>query len=459
MKANPLGTLSRWALLSAALGLASSALRADVASQKPVSMDAVVVKGEKTHTLFMGADIAVSLDKDTYTVRDVVGSSWVINVNGQEKIVSAKKAPLNLRITPTLKITEGSATIQGFTHEQAYTFDNDPSVRLTRAISQTGMDNYGAQNQADAQRDRLDTMLGNPAAAVLVPSDQQFGADAIMTTAKYDGAATHPGPPGMFPTKSNAVPTSTEGTIGDYFGNSGFDTLGLNAAQVQISANNAAAQTTNNDKVGGRLIKTGLDAMEVNFDISSEKPLHNPYVVTMTKFHARNAREGMVQNMIYAEALHPIDRNPLHVHLVEGGFPFDFQVIDFQVHIYDRGVEIATNIADKRVELTREEAFDYVKYEYIGAHQKDTLPAVPAMGRLPSDLPTQLAVGKYAATYYVKVDKDGFAREAFLDAECTKRVDDDYLQAVARDIRFKPALDKGRPVDGVAVVRLGQLAI
>jgi hypothetical protein len=33
------------------------------------------------------------------------------------------------------------------------------------------------------------------------------------------------------------------------------------------------------------------------------------------------------------------------------------------------------------------------------------------------------------------------------------------LQAVARDIRFKLALEKGRPVDGVAVVKLGQLAI
>jgi hypothetical protein len=392
-------------------------------------------------------------------VRDVVGSSWVINVNGQEKIVSAKTAPLNLKITPTLKITEGSATIVGFKREQAYTFDNDPSVRLTRAISQTGMDNYGARDTADAQRDRLDTMLGNPAAAVLVPSDQQFGADALMTTAQYDGAATHPGPPGMFPTRSGAVPTVTGGTIGDYFHSGGFDALGINAARVQVSANNAAAQTSNDDKIGGRLVKTGLDAMEVDFDISSEKALHNPYVVTMTKFRARNAKTGMVQNMIYAEALHPIDRNPLHVHLLEGGFPFDFEVLDFQVHIYDRGIEIATNIADKRVELTRDEAFDYVKYEYIGAHLKETLPAVPAMGKLPADLATQLAVGKYTATYYVRVDKDGFAQEAFFDASCTKRVGDDYLQAVARDIRFKPALDKGRPVEGVAVVKLGQLAI
>jgi len=255
------------------------------------------------------------------------------------------------------------------------------------------------------------------------------------------------------------VPTATESTIGGYFHGGATDAIGINAAQVQISANNAAAQTENGDKVGGRLVKTGLDAMEVTFDIFSESTLHNPYVVTMTRFHPKNSKPGAVQNLVYAEALNPIDRKPLHVHLLEGGFPFDFEVLDFQVHIYDRGIEIATNIATNRVELTRDEAFDYVKFEYIGAHSKDTLPAAPAMGKLPADLPTRLATGKYTATYYVRVNKDGIGVDIFYDPECTKRVRDDYLQGVARDIRFKPALEKGRPVDGVAVVRLGQLAI
>jgi hypothetical protein len=432
---------------------------ADTSNDKPVSMDAVVVKGEKTHTLFMGADIAVNLDKDLYPVRDVLGSSWVISISGREKIVSAKQAPMNLKITPNLKLTENSATITSFKKAQAYTFENDPSVRLTRAMSQSGMDNFGAQEVSDAARDKLDTMLGNPAMAPLVASDQQFGADAIMTTAKYDGAETHPGPAGTYPTVSGAVPTATESTIGGYFGNAGYSTMGLEAAQAQISANNEATQTQNGNEVGARLRKTGLDAMEVEFDISSEKHLYNPYIVTMTKFHSSGGKPGMVRNLIYAEALHPIDSHPLHVHLVEGGFPFDFEVIDFQIHIYDRGVEIATNLADKRVELTREEAFDYVKFEYIGAHKYDTLPATPAMGKLPADLPTKLAAGNYGSAYYVKVNSDGFARGAFYDEGCTRPVDDDYLQTVVKELRFKPALDKGKPIDGVASVNLGKLAI
>jgi len=46
------------------------------------------------------SDISVNLDRDLYAVRDVVGSSWVIDINGKDKIVSTKEAPHNLKITP-----------------------------------------------------------------------------------------------------------------------------------------------------------------------------------------------------------------------------------------------------------------------------------------------------------------------------------------------------------------------
>jgi len=59
----------------------------------------------------------------------------------------------------------------------------------------------------------------------------------------------------------------------------------------------------------------------------------------------------------------------------------------------------------------------------------------------------------------VKVSKDGLADEAYTDPACTRRVDDPYLDSVVKRIRFKPALNSGRPVDGFATVNLGKLAI
>ena len=76
-------------------------------------------------------------------------------------------------------------------------------------------------------------------------------------------------------------------------------------------------------------------------------------------------RPGTVQNLVYAKELHPIDAHPTNVHFVEDGFPQDFELVDFQLHVYNRGEEVATTVSAERVELTRDEAFEYVRIEYI----------------------------------------------------------------------------------------------
>jgi len=206
-------------------------------------------------------------------------------------------------------------------------------------------------------------------------------------------------------------------------------------------------------------VQTGLDAMDVEFEISSERPLQKPYVVTMTRFHPKGSKPGMVQNLVYARELGMIESHPTYVHFVESGFPHDFELIDFQLHVYNRGEEVATTESSKRVELTRDEAFEYVKMEYLGSHKDATLPAVPAMAKLPADLPKRLAEGEFRETFYVKVSKDGLADEAFDDATCSKRIEDSYLEKVVRCIRFNPALAQGKPVEGVASLNLRQLKI
>jgi hypothetical protein len=197
--------------------------------------------------------------------------------------------------------------------------------------------------------------------------------------------------------------------------------------------------------------------MDVEFDIASNRPLQNPYIVTMARFRTPGSKPGYVQNHIYARALDPIDSHPSHVHFTEEGFPFEYELVNFQVHIYDKGVEIATNLAENRVELTREQAFEYVKIEYISAHKGDTLPAVAAMGKLPAELPNRIAIGKYTETYFVQVNKDGLGLEVYEDRLCTRKVDDAFLSTVVADLRFEPALANGKPIDGVASLNLTKL--
>jgi hypothetical protein len=428
-------TSVRFLIHAMAVGASMISATAGANDDKPIVMDKVVVTEAKTHTLFMGADIAVNLDKDSYPVRGVIGSSWVIDINGEEKVVSAKQAPLNLKITPNLKLTEVSATIVGYKRGRAYSFDNDPSVRLTRGLDQVESMNADliytantAQNIADTGSNKA---LGG-ATAFAQTDNHYFNEAALQASA---GA----------PVANTSLPTYAA------------EILKYDTAVTQVNAGIAFDQTQNGEEPGARIVQTGLDAMDVEFQVSSERPLKKPYVVTMTRFHPKGTKPGTVQNLVYARELGMIESHPTNVHFVEGGFPYDFELIDFQLHLYNRGEEIATTVSSKRVELTRNEAFEYVKMEYMGSHKGATVSAAPAMGKLPADLPSRLASGQFKQAYYVKVSKDGLPGEAFLDEACSRKVEDPYVESVVKDIRFDPALASGKPVDGVAQVKLGQL--
>jgi len=363
---------------------------------------------QKEYTLFEGANISVDLANKVYPLRDVNGSSWVVIVDGQEKVISAAVTPVNLKIVPSRKLTEETATITGLKREPAYTFNNDPTVKMTRGLVNAA--SISASYQA----------VANQANAV-DPS--------VINTPSASGT-------------NSTVTANLQGQ------NSSGD-----AGQVAASGANASID------LQGKQEAAGYDAMSVEFEIASEKPIPEPYIVTMTKFHPRGTVPGTIQSMVFAKALEPIGAKATKVKFSEEGFPFDYEVVDFQIHLYNAGTEIATNTAEKREVMTPDQAFDYVKKAYIEAHKSGTIAAMPVMGDLPPDLASQIATGKYTDSIYVKVSKDGLADQAFADSRCSKRIEDPYLDAVVKGIRFKPALAEGVPVEGVAELNLSRLRI
>jgi hypothetical protein len=237
----------------------------------------------------------------------------------------------------------------------------------------------------------------------------------------------------------------------------------LGAAQRQLHAASSAALSDfgNNTSMVGKMqdeLREGLfDAMDISFEVSAEKPLNSPYVVVVAQYREPNKPPGALHSWIYARALEPIDSKPRKVRIVQGGFPQGFELEKFQVHLFEHGEELATNVADKRVPLTRDEAFQYVLIDYVSSHKGASLPATPAMGRLPADLRTRLDSGQLTQRFFVKVSKDGLPVETYVDESCSRKVDDPYLQSVIQDIRFKPALEKGRPIEGIALLRFCDL--
>jgi hypothetical protein len=367
----------------------------------------------RTHTLFMGADFDVQSNKVFHRVQDVSGGSFVIKVNGEEVLVPMNQAPVEFRIQQSLKLTENSATIGDLKGERAYSPANDPVKKFVR--EQPGgathlQSSQAAMGSTMAQRDLgIAKSSGSPANIVAQVQQQ-----ANSVSASYSSAL------------------SAEG--------SDFNNVGSCSAKLQEE-----------------LAKKLFDAMDVTFEVASPQPLNSPYVVIVAQYRERDERPGIAHNWIYARTLEPIDSKPRKVRLLQGGLPPGFELLNFKLHLYDRGQELATNVADKRVPLTRDEAFLYLKIDYVSSHKEATLPPTAAMDKLPADLRSRLTSAQFAHTFFVKVSKDGLPGEVFLDEACAQKADDSYLLSVIRDIRFNPALDKGRAVDGVARLNFDSL--
>lgn len=377
------------------------------------------------YTLFMGADISVGVKSVPYPVWDVSGSSWVVKVGGQPVIVSTKDGPVDLKLTPGLKLTEVSAQLANLKSEPSYTPGNDPYTKFTRSTNEAASQFAQSQYAANAANGQLD------AASVLE--------EHVNTGSSGTGQA---------------------GTIASASSLPALAAASMANANNQVNASTAAMGASPGLAVGaGTNPDTEqFDALDISFEISAPRALEHPYVVAVSRYHERGAPEGTVRNWIYAQALERVDSKTRTIRFLAGGFKPGFQLKSFEVHLYNDGNEVATNLSSKRVPLSREDAFEYVKMEYVGSHKGATLPAAPAMGELPADLPSRIALGQMNHAFYVKVSKDGVGGPAFLDETCSQKADP-YVDSVVAKLLFKPALKDGKPVDGIAVVDLGHLAM
>ena len=372
---------------------------------------------EKTHTLFMGVDLSVEQNKEFHPVRAVAGNAFVIDVKGKPVAIPMDQGVISLQVGQSLKLTENSAVVANLKGERTYTLRNDPNRKNAQAIADAEGLNASYQSSLNVATEELayaQNKYGNyqPSTGPFADVGKNWAVASYLqnTQAAYNTAAATPG--------SSANPT-------------------VHAAEWEDA----------------------LDAMDVTFEVSAERPLSNPYVVIIARYHAKDAKPGAVGNWIYARALKPVGREAKKVHLVQGGFPPGFELLDFQVHLYNQGEEVATNVAPKRVALTRDEAFQYVLIDYLSSHKKANLPAAPVMGRLPPDWRTRLTADQLSRPYFIKVSKGGLPLGIYADEACSQPVTDPYLDSVVKGIRFTPALDQGKAVDGTAKLRFGDIRI
>jgi hypothetical protein len=199
-----------------------------------------------------------------------------------------------------------------------------------------------------------------------------------------------------------------------------------------------------------------FDLLEVTFEASSAELVTDAYAVLLTVMRVPAAPHEPVMSLAF-RALPPIGPKPRRIELTHDGLPPGFELDRCEVHLYRDGRELATNLSERRVELTREEAFQYLLLRYTMDHAGRNLPPRPVVELLPQNFAARLPMSQRARAAEVHVRADGRVDKVTLDPVGAGPADA-YFEATLRDAYFYPALLEGRPVATDTTVLLADLA-
>lgn len=379
----------------------------------------------KTYVLFLGTDLAVQRDKKYYRVESVEGSEFRIKIGKKEFFVPTRNRRTGLKVSHSLKLADTSVKIDGLFAGPAYTPANDPVRKMIAASGAAG----GAAAVQDLAYGRM--IAGEIGLA--------SANNAVANTP--EGSASRP-----------AVVAAQQAAQAEYAAGA-MQASGANDAMLSQQYDTAAYV----HKMNLELDEGNHDAFEVSFKVSSPEELDNPHMVILFKFRERDAKPGTEGMLIHAEAIDRIGRNPKFIRVRQGGMPQGFKYLGCEVHIFNRGREVATNQSSKRVELSRSEAQQYLVIEHIGSNKGQTTPALVVPGTMPRERLKELTLDQLNRTYYARIAPDGSLVDLFADESCSLKIDDATTRSVVAEAFFKPALVKGKPVEGVARVRVGEI--
>jgi len=373
------------------------------------------------YAIYMGTDIAVEWQGQMRPLRDVEGTNFVIEVDGKTAKVPSRSHDLKIKLEPMIKVSPAALTVTDFKPERVYTPDADPN----RQFGQAGALALGAAAAADF-------------------SQAKANAETRMT----GWMQAHP---------------ANEFGIG--FSPSQIAAQQANADQATADSVRAYQEIQNpiysaGDASGRAAIEASreaFDAFRLNFRLAAAEPVTNAYAVVILRLQPDPNAPNSLMQWVYAEKLSAIGTTPSKFEIYRDGFPPGYKLVDTQLHIYQGGVELDTTVARKRKTLTADEAFQFSVADYTLHNHGATLDALPNHKFVPPDLRQNFPTKGSNHTLYVKVAKNGFPVSAFTDQGCTQKVLESDIESAVMRLRFNPALDKGKPVEGVAVLRPAEI--
>jgi hypothetical protein len=369
-----------------------------------------LVHATKPYVLFRGADVAVQNDKAFSPIDEVNDTGFVVRANGKQVNVPKDKAG-SLQVSENLKIATASVEMSDMKTERAYSKQADP-FRKMESFNTAAAGAAGVEDLARGAQVKDQAKLGAVAAG------GGAGAASAQATLAADQAAV------------DTASTQTSQSI---------------AMLGSVEAKDGGADS------GG-----AYDAIRVSFAVTPKSDLAKPYFAVIARIKDPAGKADQELPWVHLESLGPMAAGVTRkVNVYEEGLPPGYALGKSEVHFYDGRSELATNLSSNRAELTKDEMLDFRVIQYIAGNEGRTLPAAPAM--FANDLRSSLSQDQLNQTCYVRVAKDGRVAATFSDKEGAQPLQDQTLDAALKGLRFKPAIESGKPVEATVAIRLGKL--
>ena len=360
---------------------------------------------ERTHQLFVGVDLFLPQGKELLPVINVAGNRTIVRTeNGENETVGGVNGYRWKRIP---RISRAPVTIENLENRTVYSPAKDPS--RNQGAKQTNIMNQFADELHLAQTASANFESIAAGAMASAPLEDLSATEALINASRTD-----------------------------------FDRTYDAAAQGQeLATNHEYHERETRD-----LFEHGSkDALELTFEVSSPEVLAHAYAVLMIR--VRNP-DGNFSDATFHKFIGDVGPKPRKVFIMKPGFQPGFETVSANVHIFNNGKEIATNMSEKRLDITSAEARQYLLLDHVASHRNETIPAAPVWHLAPADLRATPGPSSLDVNLVVEIDETG----TLLSVLDSGVIVPAHIHQIVRDLPFVPALDNGTAVESQLTLNL-----
>ncbi len=359
---------------------------------------------ERTHQLFVGVDLFVPNGLEMMQVRNIEGRTALVASEAGQLEEIERTSGFRWKLVP--KVSNQDAAIADLEYETTYSPASDPYKQWVGR--QTNIMNY-QQDQA------------------MMTELRAVGASSVVMAPSPDGD-------GMVVANDQDVRPEL-----------------MNALQSGLSEQAMLTDMTSPDtaskEIHNRGESQGHDAVELRFSVSAPSTMSHAYCVALARVRLPN---GTIDDVNFYKPIGEIGPRPRKITMLQTGIPPDSEILEVKLHLFNSGKELATNLSEKRFELTEEEARQYLLLDHTANHRGETLPACAVWELAPPELKAAPSSAPLDQPILVKIDAQG----QFVGFAS----DDQIVSAAQRDIIknlvYLPALEDGQAIESTVAVNL-----